>query len=438
VKKTIITLICFVFIACAYGAQQDPVSEVQTLLEQKEYSKAMGLLNRILRARALSPSQRGQALEIQAHFYEELMGNPDGALRSYKKILDVKLPEDHSARSMANKEIARLNALKKKYSKQDLLLKQSRIASSRGEDKNNIKKQIAQLHALIEESPEYYKLAEAYYYLGVHYMSLEKYYKSGKIFEKCVQIKPCMNFYLAVEVRAEVSKTRWIVTTVKKTAWAIIGVLLVFTVISFYLSRPWRWLKIKHLAMGLMMVILWWAIFTGSHIYFGEIFQADETIVNTINSQAPRFVNATPSSPGAEIATHLFLYGLVATLGMFVFSIGTSRLKSIRTTILINAMFGLLLFSSLTAVFYMRYCDQQGTFGAKEENLISLANGHIYFAQDEMEPMILTNPKAYPNISITLARDLDFQEWFEQHCPSTPKTKTKLPEKQGTGFGQQK
>ncbi len=428
-KKIIITLICFVFITCAYGAQQDPVSEAQTLLEQKEYSKVMGLLNKTLRSGTLSPSQRAEALEIQAHFYEELMGNPDGALRLYKKILEVKLPEDHPARSLANKEISRLNALKEKYSKQDLLLKQSRIASSRGIDKNKIKRQIAQLHALIEESPEYYKLAEAYYYLGVHYMSLEKYRKSGKLFEKCLQIKPCINFHLAVEVRARVSQTRWAVITISKTAWAIIGVLLVFTVVGFYVSRPWRWLKIKHLAMGLLMVILWWAIFTGSHIYFGEIFQAEETIVNTLGAQAPSYVNAAPTSPGAEIAKHLFLYGIVATLGMFVFSIGTSKLKYRWTTILINAMFGLLLFSSLTAVFYMRYCDQHGAFRAKEENIISRSNGHIYFIQDEMEPMILTNPKAYPNISIKLARDLDFQEWFEQHCPPTPKTKKNLSEK---------
>jgi hypothetical protein len=429
VKKNIITLICFVFIACAYGAQQDPVSEVQTLLEQKEYSKAMVMLNRILRAGTLSQSQRGQALKVQAHFYEELMGNPDGALRLYKKILNVKLPEVHPARSLANKEIARLNALKEKYSKQDLLLKQSRITSGRGEDITKINKQIVRLHALIKENPEYYKLSEAYYYMGVHYMSLEKYHKSYKIFEKCIQLKPCMNFYLAVEVRSVVSRTRWIVTTIKKTAWAIIGVLLVFTVISFYVSRPWRWLKIRHLAVGLLMVILWWAIFTGSHIYFGEIFQADETIVNTLGAQAPSFVNATPTSIGAEIAKHLFIYGLVATLGMFVFSIGTSRLKYRWTTILINAMFGLLLFSSLTAVFYMRYCDRQGAFRAKAKDVISRSNGHIYFIQDEMEPMILTNPKAYPGLSTKVMRDLEFREWIERHCPSDSKTKKNLSEK---------
>ncbi|RKY08219.1 MAG: hypothetical protein DRP66_05045 [Planctomycetota bacterium] len=428
-KKIIITFICFVFISCAYCGQQDPVSEVQTLLEQKEYSKVTGMLNRILRAGALSPSQRAEALKIQAHFYEELMGNPDGALRLYKKILDIKLPEDHPARSMANNEISRLNALKEKYSKQDLLLKQSRIASSRGTDKNKIKRQIAQLHALIEENPEYYKLAEAYYYLGVHYMSLEKYRQSCKLFEKCVQIKPCINFHLAVEVRARVSQTRWAVITISKTAWAIIGVLLVFTVVGFYVSRPWRRLKIRHLAIGLLMVILWWAIFTGSHKYFGEIFQADETIINTLGAQEPWFVNAAPTSPGAEVAKHLFLYGLVATLEMFVFSIGTSRLKCIWTTILINAIFGLLLFSSLTAVFYMRYCDQQGAFRAKGKNIISLANGHIYFIQGEMEPMILTNPKAYPNLSTKVMRDLDLREWLEQHCPSDPKTKKNLPEK---------
>ena len=169
-KKIIITLICFVFVASAYCARQDPVSEVQTLLEQKEYSKAMGMLNRILRDRTLSPSQRGEALEIQAHFYEELMGNPDGALRLYKKILATKLPANHPMKSLANKDISRFGALEERYSEQNLLLKKLQIVSNSPLGKDRVRQQITQFNALVKQTPEYYRLAEAYYYLGLNYM----------------------------------------------------------------------------------------------------------------------------------------------------------------------------------------------------------------------------------------------------------------------------
>ncbi len=416
-KKIIIILSWFALIACAYGGQPDPVSEAQALLEQKEYSRAFGLFNRALRGRTLSPLQRAQALKSQAQFYEDFMGNPDGALRLYRKILETKLPESHPAKSLANNEISRLNSLKKKYSEQDALLNKSRSLSSRGADKNKIKEHILQLQALIGKHPGYYKLVEVYYYLGLNYMSVEKYGTSRKLFEKCVQLKPCISFYLPVGTQARIAQERWIVTTIKKIAWALIGVLLIFTVISFYMSRPWRWLKIRHLAFGLVMVVLWWAIFTGSHKYFGEAFQTDTTIAGSIGAQQPCFVNATPTSPGAKIAKHLFLYGLVATLGMFVFSIGTSKLKYMWITILINAMFGLLLFASLGTVFYMRYCDQQGIFKAKAENIFSLLNGHLYFIQAEPEPSILTNPKAYPNLATRKITDIALQQWVKQHCP---------------------
>jgi hypothetical protein len=230
-----------------------------------------------------------------------------------------------------------------------------------------------------------------------------------------------------VGTQAKIAQERWIVTTIKKTAWAIIGVLLIAAVIGFYMSRPWQWLKIKHLAVGLVLVALWWAIFTVSHKYLGQTFQPDRTIAGYISAQRPCFANAKPTSPGAEIAKHLFIYGLVATLSMFVFSIGTSKLKHISIAILTNAAFGLLLFSSLSTVFYMRYCDQQGKFKAGEENTLSRLNGHIYFIQDEPEPSILTNPKAYPNLVTRKILDLDFKQWVEQNCPMQPQNQRANP-----------
>ena len=317
-KKIIFILIWFALVAYAYGDQITMVSEAQNLVEQKEYGKAFSLLNRAIRDQTLSPLQRAQALKTKAQFFEELRGDPDKALEIYKKILETKLPQGHSVKALANDEIFRLEALKKKYSKQDAVLKRVRSLSGTSADKNKTKAQIVQLRTLIEESPEYYKLVEVYYYLGLNYMSVAEYGKSSKLFEKCIQLEPSVNFYLPVGIKLKIARERWVVTTIKLATWAIIGVLLIFTVIGFYASKPWRWLRMKHLAFGLVMVALWWLTFTWCHKYFGEEFQADKIVVRSSRIPLPCVVDATPTSPGAEIAKHLFLYGLVATLGMFV------------------------------------------------------------------------------------------------------------------------
>ena len=67
---------------------------------------------------------------------------------------------------------------------------------------------------------------------------------------------------------------------------------------------------------------------------------------------------------------------------------------------LINVVFALLLFSSLSAVFYLRTCDQKSLFAsAGKDGIAYYAKGGNYFITYGMEPYILTNPKAYPNLA---------------------------------------
>jgi len=364
VKKSLIILVLFILVDCACGSQQDPASEAKALFDRGEYSKGFGLLNKALRGRTISPLQRARALKAQAEFYEEVMGNPDGALRLYKKILRTRLAANHSIKSAARQETSRLTSLQEKYSKEDALLKEIRAVSSRRRDGNKIKKSIEQLEDIIKENPEYYRLPEAYYLLGLNYMSLKEYRKSCKLFDKCRQLRPCIDFYLPVKARADEARTCWLRSTVKKTTCAAIAVLLILAIIGFYVCRPWRWVKLKHLAFGLVIVILWWVVFNVSYRWLGEGLEAPEALRKQINTQRPSFFNAAPGSPGSTVAEYLFLYGLVGALGVFVFAIGISRLRCRWAALLINSLFGLLLFASLTTAFYMRYCDDKSIFNS--------------------------------------------------------------------------
>ena len=422
-KKIITTIVFFVLTSCSLGNEIDPTSEVKALLKQKEYSKAFGLLRQTVRDQKLSPSQRAQALKAQAQFYEEFMGNFDGALRLYKKILRIELPREHPMKSSAIKEIARLNSLEQKYSKQNRLLKKARIATSKPTKEKKRIEQIELLQNFIRDNPEYYKLAEAYYYLGLNYMALKKYGESYRLFEKCLKLKPCIDFYLPVGIRANLSRGYWVASIVRRTAWDTIGVLLVFTVVIFYVSRPWQWIKPGYLIVGLAMVLFWWVTFNVSHKLLAGSFEAEKDIALKISAEMPCFVNAAPKSPGHEVAKKLFLYGLVGVLGVFVFSTGVSKLKCKPLKLLINSLFGLLLFICLIAIFYMRYCYLQSKFTFKEESKLSCINGHLYFILTEPEPYILTNPKAYPNLATRNITDSYSREWVERHCQVHPEDK---------------
>lgn len=416
-KRGVITLVLFILVTCAYGSLRDPASEAKALFDRGEYGRGFGLLNRALRGRNISPLQRAHAFKALAEFYEQLMGNPDGAVRYYKKILKAGLPADHPVKSLARKELARFSSLEKEYRKQNALLKKLRIASSRREDEDRIKEHIAQLEALIKDNLQYYKLTEAYFYLGQNYMRLEEFGKACKLFEKCTQLKPCINFYLPVKVRADVAHARWIVSTTNKTVWAILAVLVISAAIVFYISRPWRWIRLRHLILCLAVLFLWWGTFNVSFRGFAETFEVTNELIREIGAELPSFVNAAPGSPGSQVTKYLFLYGLVAVLGTFVFSIGISRLKSRWAALLINSLFALLLFACLTTVFYLRHCERQSRFNSQAKNKLYYPKGLLCFFMEEPEPYILTNPKAYPNLQARNIDDSDLREWVLQHCP---------------------
>jgi len=423
VKKIIITLILFILMSRTFGTQKDPLSQTQALLEQKEYSKAFNLLRQTVRDKTLSPSQRAQALKAQAQFYEELMGNFEGALGLYKRILRTELPEDHPLKSLANKEISKLVSLEQRYRKQNRLLQKARTSTSKSTNEKIKVEQIELLQNFIRDNPEYYKLAEAYYYLGLNYMALKKYGESYRLFEKCLKLKPCIDFYLPVGVRANLARKYWAASIIRRTAWGTAGTLFVCTVLIFYFSRPWQWIKLEHLIVGLVMVIFWWVTFNVSHKLLTRNFEAEKNIALKISAEIPCFVNAVPKSPGHEVATKLFLYGLVGVLGMFIFSIGVSRLNCKPAKLLLNSLFGLLLFVCLISIFYIRYCYQESKFNFKGESKLSCLNGHLYFILAEPEPYILTNPKAYPNLTTRNITDSETREWVERHCPVHPEEK---------------
>jgi hypothetical protein len=137
----------------------------------------------------------------------------------------------------------------------------------------------------------------------------------------------------------------------------------------------------------------------------------------------PYFFSFGPDSPFGAVAKDLFIYGLVGVLGVFVFSIGIGGLKSRWMATLTNLVFAVLLFTALTTVFYMRNCDQKSLFGSESSGAFYYPSGNNYFVTVGIEPYVLTNPKAYPNLTINNVADPYMRAWLLRYCVITPENK---------------
>ena len=415
-KKIIIDIVVFVFAFCA-NVQASPSDEAEALFAQGEYLKGRSILTKALNDP--DPVQRVYALQAYARFYENIVGNTDNALTFYGDILRTNLPADHPMKLSAQKEISRLKQLKIQYKTEDALLRKLQLSETVSPDEN--RKQITQLLAIIGQKPDYYRLSEVCYQLGRNYFATEDYYKAYISSKKAMELKPGVNFYLPVNVWMDAAYGKWVRANIHTASWAILGGLLVLTVIVFYACRPWRWLKFRHLIIGFSMVLLWLIVFGVSYKWFaGKPGVSEETMLKA-GVVPPYFFSFGPDGPYWKVTQNLFVYGLVGVLGVFVFSIGIGRLKYRWAALLINLVFAALLFTSLTTVFYMRNCDQKSMFGSEAAGSVwYYLKGDNYFVSFGMEPYVLTNPRAYPNLALNNLADPYMLEWVKKYCPFPP------------------
>ncbi len=417
-KKTIMVFVLFIAATCVYGGANDPMSDAKALFEQGKYKEGLDVLDLALRQYSSDPLLQVDIRRSLAEFYEDYVGNYDLALTQYKQILKAPLPADDSRRSLAEKEMSRLAALETEYRKQNALLMQLRSVTSRRQDEADIKEQIGRLETVIKANPKYYRLAEAYYYLGLNHMSLGKYGKACKAFDRCVQLKPSIDLYLPVTSQSDVSHGRWVDAVANAIVWGILGAILLFIVIMFYASRPWRWVKPRHVIGGLAMTVLWWGVFNISLKVLEKRVPFTGTVIEQIQMESPAFAIGSSESRGSELSRQLFLYGLVALWGGLLLAVGTSRFKHRWVTLTTTSILGLLLSACLTSVFYLRYCDN-GVFNSQAKDGLYYPKGALYFRVQDPEPYVLTNPKAYPNLKADEmhVKNRYLREWIQRYCP---------------------
>ncbi|MCE5187193.1 MAG: hypothetical protein LLF76_13815 [Planctomycetaceae bacterium] len=415
----ILVLIC----TAVVWAQTDPVEQAQSLFKQGDYLAGMNLLT----AELNSPDavKQAAALEAFARYQEELVGNYDYALRLYQSILKNNLPKDDPLKADAKEQMARIIELKSRYRAEDVLLRSLQPPEVAKPDRCD--RQTMLLRSIMESKPDYYRNYEVFYHLGRHYLVTQDYRRSCELLDRALQLKPAINFYLPLHTCRERAHRLWVQSNVNKGSFISVGVLLAVTIVSFYAARPWRWVRMRHLAIGFAGAALWVIVFA----VFYKLTAARQIIPDESQTQIsivpPFYPDFGPGSPYWHVAQNLCIYGLVGTLGVFVFAVGAAKFKRRWMAVMGNGIFSVLLFGTLLTIFYMYNCNEKSVFySVAQQGSLGRLNGASYFVNYGMEPYILTNPKAYPDLALENVSDAHMYEWVKRYCTfSTPEKESK-------------
>lgn len=397
----------------ASADSEDVIGKAQTLFAKGQYSDGQNLLKNNLRDQSLNSLQRSQILYSLGNFSYECVGDFDTAMTFYRRITDSDLGDDQDIKIQAQEKNAEIEALKTEFLAQDKLLKEISTQSYHQLQSPQIEKLISQLKSLALQNPDYYKIAHVHFFMGLNQEKLKNYKAAYTSFEKAMEYKPAMDFYLPLS-RMETVLEKWRRQRINSAVWGVAGILLVIIALTYYLSTPWRWMRLRHVMVGLSMIVLWWGVFKISHTWLGSRYVVPETIKADLLS-TPKYPSAAPGSYGSEVAEYLFGYGLVGVVSLYTFALGSSRLKFRLLVFCANGVMGLLIVSAMVTIFYMRHCDRKSDFISQGQGITFYAAGEMYFQVHEPEASVLTNPKAYPNPLVGNA-DAEFKEWLLRHC----------------------
>jgi tetratricopeptide (TPR) repeat protein len=412
-NKILPFLIILILATPLIADSNDAVTQAKALFSQGKYIDGGNMLNNAMRDKSLTSLQRNQLIYSLGDFNNEYVGDFKTAIKLFGRVAKSDLADDQDIKIKAKEKIAAIEELMLKFSAQDKIYKKISNQSFQQIPIEQTQELILQLNKLALQNPDYYKIAHVHFFIGHNQEKVKNYGLAYKSFQKAVSIKPALGFYLPVS-RMDFVLAKWRRQIANTTTWAVAGILLVIIAMSYYLSKPWKWIRFKHVIGGVVMLALWWGVFNISHIWLASRYVVPHDI-NSNPGADPEYPSATPGSYGGEIAGCLFVYGLVGVAGLYVFALGTSRLKSRWLVVCLNGIIGLFILSTMTTIFYLRHCDgKYETISNDREGLMYYVASDMYFRTNEPEASFLTTPKAFPNPMINNSPE-DLKQWLLLH-----------------------
>ncbi len=404
-----IIFLFFIFIGSAYcNESMSVIKNAELKFKSGEIRDGKTILFKALsNNEKLSDEEKAGINNKIAWFYVELVGDYRKAQRYSRNVLKYSLPASHLAITEAKNRIKKLKQYSTKYREENILLrKMQREATNRTDAKNKIKA----LEGLIINNPEYPDIPVAYHYIGKHYFYLENYYNSYKALSKVLKTRPGIIFLLPTESLRDTAKLKWEYFFANIISKIIIIVSLIIITILLYLSKFWEWMNLKYLKI-LPLIIIIWSLFLICSSWILNFFIPEQKHLYLV---APYFIQVNPFSPGSGILVTIFFYGILGIICSFLLTLATGRFNWPKTRITINSTILILFMSSLFTIFYLNNCYTNGIFEKRANSISPMITGHTYLPEKDFEPLILTNPRKYQNLTISNTSDQIFIDWINK------------------------
>jgi tetratricopeptide (TPR) repeat protein len=405
----------FICVLCPVAASvHDVVSDVAKLLEARHHHEALALVTKVAASEEITPLTRASVLQLAAEFLEHDAGAFERALLLYERVLALPLPPESPLIQTAEGATRRLQALKREHSHVYRALADVARAPA---TKHDAAAMIRVLRSLAAENPDFPERDTMHYYLGLFLFLDQNYAESYRELRLAATQHDAPAIKLPNLPRLlDQAHKKWLWASARSIAWSFIGLFLLVAAGLFYVVHPWRWMGIRQWIFLLVLVLAWWAVFTLASRLIGA--QAQEAIAQADGGVTQRFSRF--GNPAAEAFEALFRYGLVGTLALGVLAIATAAFRLRVTVIVANTVAAFLLFASLMFVFYDRYGTRGSVSLAVEEpSLFDYVGAVVSYTTDEIEPFLLTNPTAFPNLNIANIHDPTVRDWLMNYLPRT-------------------
>lgn len=391
------------------GTAQEAVATARRHFEAEAYGEGLQELNEASRRLRRDHRAYAQILVALARFYEEYAADYR-RVRSYvREIRKLPLPADHPAVVQAKQIVLRLDAVEAEYGAAEALLRKVAVSQY---DEEAQRRRVAELRGLIEQYPDYPRLAVAYHYLGENRLKLERYRKAYFAFDEALELKPGIGYSLPTETRKERAFELWVRRDLAIASWAVSGAVLLLAALSFFASRPWRWLRVRHGQVLLLVVVLWWLSFRIAVASLGDSLAREPG-----QFPGPVYWYSQLGTPLSEVLDTLWVYGLAGLLGAYTLALVASRRRPRFTWAFASAAIALVLFAALMTQFGLRYGAP--TFKKEQGARYPYLRGAYYYAlTKDQDPFILTHPLRYCGFQATI-EDMDepvLQRWFERYA----------------------
>lgn len=411
----------FVFVVCVVFAgdltlaaeNYEPITLATEHFGQHQFTEGRAALISRLGTPGLSAAEKSAILGAMGDFYCEHVGDFRNGLKYYQRALKLQ-PDNTDLKG----RIEHILSSQKKYAKIDKLVGEIRRGPNWLVNVPGTKAKIDTLKQLVIESPDYYRMAEAYYCFAIYNVGESKDLKALDYFSQAKSFKPAINFFIPLRNNAEFVRTRLTRRVVTTSTRSILAFMFVLSAVLFYAARPWRWMTLKNIGVFIILLtVLCGLMLAVGNLLSGRYVNSEST--QQMVSLGETYLYTSLIGPAFSIYATFLMYLIAAFLIIYVFALGASALIGKRSVaVVLNCIAGTVIMASLVCTFYLKNCDM------KTKNSLELSPGIFFNTSDAMlltikgiEPYLLTDPDGFPNPGVSHNTNPPLESWAREHCP---------------------